>query len=367
MTALSAGATIGILGGGQLGRLLSLAAARLGFNVQIFCPEAGCPAARVSAGHITADYRDADALAAFAAACDVITYEFENVPVDTVTLLAQAGVPVRPGSKSLTVSQDRVEEKNFLNRCGIQTARFEAIAQTSAIAPALEALGGAGVLKTRRDGYDGKGQVRIVTGDDLAAAHKALANAPTILEQLVPFEREISVIVAQSVQGETVCFDVPENTHVNGILRRSVVPTGLADAVETRARDAGKQLIKALDHIGVLALEFFVLEDGSLLANEFAPRVHNSGHWTPQACQTCQFEQHIRAIAGWPLAPVTRYFDVEMRNLLGEEAIAPELDLSGQDQLTLYGKRRANPGRKMGHVVRRLGFAESKPPITDKG
>ncbi|MEM6535048.1 MAG: 5-(carboxyamino)imidazole ribonucleotide synthase [Pseudomonadota bacterium] len=358
MTALQIGATIGILGGGQLGRMLSQAAARLGFDVHIYCPEADCPAARVSARHMAADYDDAGALARFAEACDVITYEFENVPVATIEVLQAQGALVRPGATSLNVSQDRVDEKSFLNACGIETAKFAAIGETGDIAPALDTLGGAGILKTRRDGYDGKGQVRVVTGDDFKAAHRALANAPTILEQLVAFEREISVVVARDAGGETLCFDIPKNTHVNGILRRSEVPSGVSGEVEARACAAGVTLIDALDHVGVLALEFFVLADGQLLANEFAPRVHNSGHWTPEACQSCQFEQHIRAIAGWPLAPVTRFFDVEMINLLGEEALPPALDLSGRDQLTLYGKRSALPGRKMGHVVRRLGPAQ---------
>ena len=283
----------------------------------------------------------------------MVTYEFENVPVEAAQALIDAGVSVRPGAKPLEVSQDRLIEKSFLRECGIETAAFADVKDAGDIAAPLEQFGGAGILKPRRDGYDGKGQVRLASGDDFEAAHKALANAPCILEAMVPFEREVSVIVARDAVGDTLCYDLPRNEHVNGILKRSVVPSGLDDEVATRAAKAAETLTHAMDYIGVLALEFFVLEDGSLLANEFAPRVHNSGHWTPEACATGQFEQHIRAVAGWPLGPVTRYHDVEMLNLLGEEALVPPEVLSADGVLTLYGKRDAKPGRKMGHLVRR--------------
>ncbi len=366
MTPLPAGSTIGILGGGQLGRMLSEAAARLGFDTVILCPEDNCPAARVSARHIKAAYADEAALAQLADASDVITYEFENVPVASAEYLLGRGAKVRPGAKSLAMSQDRLVEKTFLHDSGIPTAGFAEVNAATDIAEALAGFGGLGILKTRRDGYDGKGQVRVESGDDFDAAHKALAGAPAILEALVPFEREVSVIVARSASGEATCFDVPRNEHVNGILRRSSVPSGVSTEVEQQACSLGICLAEALQHIGVLALEFFVLEDGTLLANEYAPRVHNSGHWTPEACHTGQFEQHIRAIAGWPLAPLTRYHDAEMLNLLGEEALTDNLDLSGDAVLTLYGKKRALAGRKMGHLVRRLGIAEGKASITDK-
>ena len=349
MPALKAGATIGILGGGQLGRMLGSAAAALGFDVSIYCPEEDCPAARVAARHTIGAYTDTGALLAWAATCEAITYEFENVPVEAAEALIAAGVLVRPGAKALEVSQDRLVEKSFLRDCGIQTAKFAQIDTASDVAAPIEQFGGKGILKTRRDGYDGKGQARLELGDDYAAAHKALKHAPSILEAMVPFELEVSVIVARDGAGESVCFDIPRNEHINGILKRSVVPSDLPDDVAARACEAAKALADALDYVGVLALEFFVLGDGTLLANEFAPRVHNSGHWTPEACATGQFEQHMRAVAGWPLGPVTRYHDVEMLNLLGEEALVPPEVLAADGVLTLYGKRDAKPGRKMGH------------------
>ena len=353
MSALKAGAMIGILGGGQLGRMLACAAARLGFDVSIYCPEADCPGGRVSAAQCVGDYSDHAALLAWAETCEVITYEFENVPVDAAQALIDAGHCVRPGAKPLEVSQDRLIEKTFLKSCGIDTADFAEINAPGDIGAPLAEFGGQGILKTRRDGYDGKGQVRLETGDDFEAAHKALGRAPCILEALVPFEREVSVIIARDVVGDTLCYDLPRNAHVNGILRRSIVPTDLDEQVAKHACRAAESLAAALDYVGVLALEFFVLADGRLLANEFAPRVHNSGHWTPEACDTGQFEQHIRAVVGWPLGPVTRYHDVEMLNLLGDEALVPPDVLSADGVLTLYGKREAKPGRKMGHLVRR--------------
>ena len=353
MRALTAGATIGILGGGQLGRMMANAAAQLGFDVSIYCPEADSPAARVAAHHTLGAYTDLSTLIDWARDCDTVTYEFENVPVEAAKALIEAGVSVRPGSKPLEVSQDRLVEKSFLQDCGIGTADFAEVNGAADIEAPLASFGGRGILKTRRDGYDGKGQVRLETGDDFEAAHKALANAPCILEAMIPFEREVSVIIARDAVGDTLCYDLPRNEHVNGILKRSVVPSDLDDDVTRRAEAAAEALAHALNYIGVLALEFFVLEDGTLLANEFAPRVHNSGHWTPEACATGQFEQHIRAVAGWPLGPVTRYHDVEMLNLLGEEALVPPDVLAADGVLTLYGKREAKPGRKMGHLVRR--------------
>lgn len=344
---------IGIMGGGQLGRMLGSAAAALGFDVSIYCPESDCPAARVSATHVHGDYTDIDALLAWAHACDVVTYEFENVPVEAAQALIEAGILVRPGAKPLEVSQDRLVEKAYLRECGIQTADFAEVNSPEDIADAIGRFGDKAILKTRRDGYDGKGQARLETGDDYEAALKSLLRAPSILEAMVPFDCEVSVIIARDRNGESICFDIPRNEHVNGILKRSVVPASVSEDVALRAFEAAKALADALDYVGVLALEFFVLEDGTLLANEFAPRVHNSGHWTPEACATGQFEQHIRAVAGWPLGPVTRFHDVEMLNLLGEEALVPPEALAADGVLTLYGKRDAKPGRKMGHLVRR--------------
>ncbi|WP_018149076.1 5-(carboxyamino)imidazole ribonucleotide synthase [Henriciella marina] len=357
MSPLPAGSTIGILGGGQLGRMLAGAAARLGFDVVILVPGESPPAARVAARHIDADYEDEDALKMFAEACDVITYEFENIPVASIAHLTTLGADVRPGIKSLEVSQDRLSEKQFLNVIGIETGRFEPVDSVEQLKTALEAIGGDGLLKTRRDGYDGKGQVRVRSVDDLAAAYSQIGDAPAILEALVPFEREISVVIARGVDGQMAAYDPSRNEHESGILKRSTAPCGLPDDVISRAMDLAGTLARETGHIGVLALELFVLEDGTLLANEMAPRVHNSGHWTPEACATGQFEQHIRAVAGWPLGPVTRHFDVEMENLLGEEALAPPQSFAEGTILTLYGKRDAKPARKMGHAVRRTGRA----------
>ncbi|MEM8617192.1 MAG: 5-(carboxyamino)imidazole ribonucleotide synthase [Pseudomonadota bacterium] len=354
MRALKAGATVGILGGGQLGRMLSGAAAQLGFDTSIYCPEADCPAGRVASSLRVAAYSDLEAVLSWARGCDVVTYEFENVPVETAQHLINQGATVRPGAKPLEVSQDRLGEKAFLRGCGIETADFAEVDAASDIAEPLERFGGRGILKTRRDGYDGKGQVRLESGDDFEAAMKALAGAPSILEAFIPFKLEVSVIIARDAKGHTICYDVPRNEHVNGILRRSYVPSGVDETVMKRVCDAAERLADALDYVGVLALEFFVTEDGDLIANEFAPRVHNSGHWTPEGCETGQFEQHIRAVVGWPLGPVTRHHDVEMLNLLGEEALEPPEALAADGVLTLYGKRDAKPGRKMGHLVRRL-------------
>ena len=357
MSALAPGSVIGILGGGQLGRMLASAAARLGFDVHVYAPDEDPPAARVAARHWQAAYEDEAALEAFAAACDAITYEFENIPVASVEYLMAQGATMRPGAKSLEVSQDRLNEKRFLNSIGIATGHFEAVDTVDDLAKALATLGGEGLLKTRREGYDGKGQVRLKAGDDLAAAYGAIGQVPAILEALVPFEREISVVIARGADGKTAAFDPSTNDHAGGILRTSVAPCGLPDDVISRACTLAETLARETGHIGVMALELFVLEDGTLLANEVAPRVHNSGHWTPEACLTGQFEQHIRAVAGWPLGPVTRVFDAEMRNLLGKEALAPPDTYADDAVLTLYGKRDAKPGRKMGHVVWRTGRA----------
>ncbi|KCZ91865.1 5-(carboxyamino)imidazole ribonucleotide synthase [Hyphomonas johnsonii] len=354
MTALPPGTVIGILGGGQLGRMLAAAASQLGFDVHVFCPEADAPAARVAMKHWQADYTDDAALSGFARACSVVTLEFENIPVSTVEAIAATGTPLHPGAKSLAVSQDRADEKAFLNGIGISTADYRVIAAEADIAPALAALGGKGVLKTRRDGYDGKGQAWLKGEADIAAGWESVGRAPSVLEAAIAFDREISVIVARSSTGETASWAPPRNVHDNGILAQSVVPSGLDRAIEIEARRQAVALVDALGHVGVLALEFFVMADGSLIANEFAPRVHNSGHWTPEACQTGQFEQHIRAIAGWKLGDTHRLFDAEMINLIGEAGHVDPAGLAANETLTLYGKREARAGRKMGHITRRL-------------
>ncbi len=354
MNALSAGQTIGILGGGQLGRMLAASAHQLGFDTLILCPENDAPAARTAGGHITANYTDKNALQAFADACDVITLEFENIPVAAAEILAGTSTPLHPGTQSLSISQDRVEEKKFLNRIGIKTADFFAIDSAEDIPPALLELGGIGLLKTRRDGYDGKGQHWVHTPDDAPNAWDKLGKIGCVLEAPIDFSCEISVLVARSSTGETASWAPPRNHHENGILATSTVPSGLTQSVEDKAREQAMLLAQKLEHVGVLALEFFVLEDGSLIANEFAPRVHNSGHWTPEGCQTGQFEQHIRAVAGWPLGDTRRLFDIEMRNLIGDAGIVDPAELKPNETLTLYGKRDARPGRKMGHITRRI-------------
>lgn len=354
MNPLRPGATIGILGGGQLGRMMASAAAQLGFDVLIYSPEDDPPAGRVAAGAFQADWDDADALSEFTAACDVVTLEFENVPVSSVEIIEQAGIRVLPGAKSLSVSQDRLTEKTFLNANGITTAPFREINSATDIPAALADLGGKGVLKTRRDGYDGKGQAWVSAPGEAEAAWAKIGGVPAILEGAIAFDCEISVLVARSLAGETTSWAPPRNTHEDGILARSSVPSGLSRAIEDEARAKAMHLADALGHVGVLALECFVLPDGTLLANEFAPRVHNSGHWTPEACKTGQFEQHIRCVAGWPLGDTYRLFDAEMLNLIGEAGHVDPVSLGPNDVLTLYGKREARPGRKMGHITRRL-------------
>lgn len=359
MSPLAPGATIGILGGGQLGRMLALEAAKLGFDIHIFCPDEDSPAARVAARNTQADYLDAAALRSFASSCDVVTYEFENVPVESVRIIESTGTSVRPGAKSLEVSQDRLTEKSFLNQLQIPTVDYCAVETDESLDVALAEFGGHGILKTRREGYDGKGQIMLGGArgkDGLEDARVLAKSVPCILEAFAPFEREISVIVGRG-DNEILIFDPAENAHESGILRRSSVPAEISDDIRDAAYDAGKKLSGALDHIGVLGLEFFVMPDGRLLANELAPRVHNSGHWTPDACDTGQFEQHIRAVAGWPLGPVTRRFDVVMENILGPEIEDVPAAYSGADRVVSYGKRGAAERRKVAHVTRRVGLA----------
>lgn len=355
MSLIRPGATIGILGGGQLGRMLASAAHKLGFDTIILCPEEDAPAARVAKAHIQAEYTDHAALGQLAETCDVITLEFENIPVEAAEFLARTDTPLHPGARSLALSQDRSEEKAFLNSIGIETAPYYKVCSENEIHTALAALGGVGLLKTCRDGYDGKGQAWIRSPEDVAPAFTDLGNVPCVLEGPIAFDCEISVIVARSHTGETMTWAPPRNHHVDGILSSSTVPSGLGKSIEQAARDNAMHLIKELGHVGVLALEFFVMADGKLIANEFAPRVHNSGHWTPEGCQTGQFEQHIRAICGWPLGDTRRLHDVEMRNLIGDAGLMSPVDLKQNEVLTLYGKREARPGRKMGHITARLG------------
>lgn len=355
MKPLAPGATIGILGGGQLGRMIASAGARLGFDILIYEPEHDSPASRVAAGVFNGAWEDDGLLTQFAQACDVVTLEFENVPVRAAETITAAGCRIAPGPYSLSISQDRLAEKTFLNTHAIPTTPFHRIDTPDDLDRALSALGGKGLLKTRREGYDGKGQAWL-DGSVTSAVEtwKAMGAVPCILEAKADFACEISVIVARSLTGEAASWDPPRNEHSQGILSRSVIPAGLAGPVEAEAREKAIRLAALLDHVGVLTLEFFVLADGTLLANEFAPRVHNSGHWTQEACHTGQFEQHIRCIAGWPLGSTERFFDAEMINLIGDAGRIDPASLMPSDCLTLYGKRTPRPGRKMGHITRIL-------------
>jgi 5-(carboxyamino)imidazole ribonucleotide synthase len=352
--ALPPGSTIGILGGGQLGRMLALAAARLGFRCHIFCPDPDSPAFDVAAEKTVAAYGDASALEEFTGGVDVVTYEFENIDVAAVERLEQR-VPMRPGSRALAVSQDRLTEKTFLRGLGIATAEFAAIEDRASLGKAIEQLGFPAILKARRFGYDGKGQAAIASEADVASALQALAGAPAILEARVPFAREISIIAVRGLNDAVATYDIAENEHRGGILFRSV-PARADERIARAARSAADTVLAALDYVGVIGIEFFVVGEGesaTLLVNEFAPRVHNSGHWTEDACFVSQFESHIRAIAGWPLGPTARHADVEMTNLIGPEADGwPALAAEPDARLHLYGKKEARPGRKMGHVNR---------------
>ncbi|MFK7754523.1 MAG: 5-(carboxyamino)imidazole ribonucleotide synthase [Sedimentitalea sp.] len=347
--ALPAGATIGILGGGQLGRMLSVAAARLGLTCHIFEPGANPPAGDVARHVTTAAYDDADALKAFAASVDVITYEFENVPTSALDMLEQYA-PIRPGREALRISQDRLVEKTFLQELGLMTAPFGDVQSSADMDTALAQIGAPSILKTRRFGYDGKGQVRLTTPDDGTAAWASMNDAPALLEGFVDFSHEVSVIAARGVTGQVACFDPGENVHRNGILHTTKVPARLSPSQRSDAILIAARILNALDYVGVLGVELFVTPAG-LVVNEIAPRVHNSGHWTQNGCCVDQFEQHMRAVAGWPLGDGTRHSDVEMENLIGDDINrAPDLAGARDTALHLYGKADTKPGRKMGHV-----------------
>ncbi|PSJ59291.1 5-(carboxyamino)imidazole ribonucleotide synthase [Pseudaminobacter soli (ex Li et al. 2025)] len=355
MTApLPAGSTIGIIGGGQLGRMLAMAAARLGYRTVVLEPQAGCPAAQVANDQIIAAYDDPVALRELAGKCDVVTYEFENVPVQAAETLA-ATIAVLPPARALDVSQDRLTEKTFLNGIGIPTADFRAVDDDHGLHAALHDFHGAGVLKTRRLGYDGKGQrvFRNVPLHETGGTFTAMGNVPLILEAFVTFDREISIIATRDRNGALSAYDPAENVHRHGILHSSTVPANITPETAAAAKAAAFAILDALDYVGVIGVEFFVLPDGSLLVNEIAPRVHNSGHWTEAACAVSQFEQHVRAIVGLPLGNANRHSDCIMENLIGDE-VSQVGDLAGEPDLILhlYGKAEARPGRKMGHFTR---------------
>ena len=349
---LGPGAVIGVLGGGQLGRMLAIAAARLGLRARIYAPEPDPPAAEV-AQVVRGAYDDAAALAAFARGVDIVTYEFENVPATAVEAIAAARTPVRPGGLALAGAQDRLTEKRCLNDAGVATAAFAQVDGAASLDAGIEKLGLPAILKTRRLGYDGKGQARILRYDDAPKALAAMKGAPAVLEAVVPFAKEVSVIAARGLRGDIVAYDLCENVHEHGVLRRTTVPAAAPPNVAARAGDLARRVLTALDYVGVIGVELFMLADGRLLANEFAPRVHNSGHWTIEACAVDQFGQHVRAICGWPLGDPRRHADAVMENILGEEiARWPSLAAEPGCALHLYGKGEARPGRKMGHVTR---------------
>lgn len=353
---LAPGAVIGILGGGQLGRMAALAAARLGYRCHIYGPEPDAPAAQVTDRATVAAYEDEAALARFAAAVDLVTFEFENIPLATVETLAPL-VPLRPRPEVLRICQDRGLEKDFCHRLGVPTAHYARVAGRDQLADAVRDLGTPCVLKTARLGYDGKGQVPIEAGTDLDAAWGTMtghaSSAAGIVEAFVDFALEISVIVARAADGAMRSYVPVENRHRNHILDRTIVPARIAPEVADRADGLARGLAEGLDLIGLLAVEMFVAKDGRVLVNELAPRPHNSGHWTIDASLTSQFEQFIRAVAGLPLGATDRLGDAEMRNLLGDEVEGWREILSDPAaKLHLYGKAEARPGRKMGHVTR---------------
>ena len=343
---------MGILGGGQLGRMLAMAAARLGIKSCVYAPEPDSPAFQVAASHVVANYHDHDALERFARGVNAVTYEFENVPGDAASVLS-ALKSVRPNPKALSVIQDRLAEKSFARDLGIATTPFALIDSEASLRAAAEAIGTPAVLKTARLGYDGKGQRIVRSAGQLPPAWNELKRVPCILEGFVDFTRELSVVAARGMDGRVACYDVVENRHENHILRTTLAPARGPQRLKAEANRIAARLLEAFDYVGVMAVELFETRDGRLLVNEIAPRVHNSGHWTLDGCAVSQFEQHVRAVCGWPLGDPTRHSDAVMSNLLGDEVAAwAEHAAAPATAVHLYGKSDARLGRKMGHVTR---------------
>ncbi len=350
--AIPPGSTIGILGAGQLGRMTALAAAELGYRTVVLTPEEDAPASHVSALTIHADYTDEAALAHLARVADVVTLEFENVPAEAVSFLESLGKPVRPGSRVLAVAQDRVAEKDFARSIGGGTAPYEKVDTLKALIPALERIGRPSVLKTRRMGYDGKGQRIIAHRDNPVEAWDAIGGKPAILEGFVKFNREISVIVARGLDGAVRAYVPVENRHREHILAETIAPAPISRELAKQAESLAARLATQLDLVGLLAVEMFVTDDGRILVNELAPRPHNSGHWTIDACAVSQFEQHVRTVCGLPVGPVFAHSDAEMINLIGPDVLSSDQYLSQKNAcLHLYGKQDVREGRKMGHVT----------------
>ena len=348
---LPTGATIGILGGGQLGRMLSVAAARLGLRTHIFEPGSTPPAADVAHAVTTAPYDDVAALTAFANAVDLVTYEFENIPTEALDVI-EAITPIHPNRRALGTSQDRLVEKEFLQSIGLTVAPFADVTDAASLDAAIASVGTPAILKTRRFGYDGKGQARLKSPDDAASALADMAGAPAVLEGFIDFSLEISIIAARNPQGEVACYDPGENVHRDGILHTTTIPAKIPASLRTDAVLLAAKILNTLDYVGVMGVELFVTPRG-LIVNEIAPRVHNSGHWTQNGCAVDQFEQHIRAIAGWPLGDGSRHSDVVMENLIGDDMDrVPTLARQTNCAIHLYGKEETKAGRKMGHVNR---------------
>lgn len=353
MTTLPPGSTIGILGGGQLGKMLAIAATQMGYRCHIYAPEENSVAAEVAAEFTCAPYDDVAALSHFADSCDVVTYEFENVPVAPLRVI-EAGTPIRPDIRALEIAQDRVEEKLFAGRLGGKTARFEVVRDRHEANAAFEKVGFPAILKTIRMGYDGKGQARVTGPQGISEGLAQIGMQPAIAEAMVSFDAEFSVILARNGKGDIRFWDSPRNRHEGGILARSSLPAGpLIEGQQAEARKLAAAAAEALEYVGVMTMEFFATAEGPLF-NEMAPRVHNSGHWTIEGAVTSQFENHIRAVCNLPLGATGLTAErVEMENLIGDDAQDWErLFADGDAAIHLYGKGAPSPGRKMGHVTR---------------
>ncbi len=352
---LPVGSVIGILGGGQLGRMLCAAASRLGMLTHVFAPEPDPPATQVCSRVTRASYSDRAALQRFAGETDVVTFEFENIPADALRTISCIS-PTRPGTKALTLSQDRAVEKRFLAGLGLRVAPHMVVGSASDLDRAIKTIGLPLILKSRRFGYDGKGQATIRTREDAGPALELVGNS-SIVERMIDFDCELSVIGARAIDGSTICFDPGENRHEDGILRSTLVPAQVRPSVRDDAVLIAGRILNALDYVGVIGVELFLASDG-LVVNEIAPRVHNSGHWTQDGCVVDQFEQHVRAISGWPLADGRRHSDVAMTNLIGDDISQLFEHVADSNAgIHVYGKSEVRPGRKMGHVNRVLGPA----------
>ena len=344
------GEAIGILGGGQLARMLCLAAAELGLRTIVLDPDKAAPAAQLAARHLCADFTDASAISELCASVAVVTHEWENVPLETVFKIAER-VPVLPSPRALETKQDRLREKQFLTGLKIEVASFADISSTDDIAAAERLVGFPAVLKTRREGYDGKGQAKVSSRHELETALRRFAR-PCCLEAFVNFDGEASIIAVRAQDGSFAAYDLTENAHTSEhILKTSRVPARWNEPLASRGRLIAQNIAESLGYVGVLGVEFFVVGE-KLIVNEVAPRVHNSGHWTIDAAETSQFTQHMRAICGWPLGSPARHSDAVMTNLIGDDVREWSSFLKAPNaHLHLYGKRETRAGRKMGHVT----------------